>query len=84
MKKEQVRNWLHVLGGAIIGGILFQTFSGITIPVQLFLTAFIIGVGGTMWEWGWHMATKSKIDKWDVVRAVVAGIAVVVICNILK
>jgi hypothetical protein len=76
MKKEQIRNGFHILIGAVLGWLLFKTYSGVPIPIQIFYTAFLIGVGGTMWEWGWHMATKSEIDKWDVVRAVAAGLAV--------
>lgn len=84
MKKEQFRNAAHVLIGAVLGWVLFLTFNGIPIPIQIFLTVFIISVGGTMWEWGWHMRNKSKIDYWDVVRAAVAGLLIVIISNFLK
>lgn len=84
MKKEQIRNWLHVIIGAALGWVLFLTFDGVVIPVQIFLTVFIIGVVGTMWEWGWHMYNKSKIDYLDVVRAVLTGLVVVTFCNIFS
>jgi hypothetical protein len=85
MKKEQIRNGLHILVGAGLGWLLFKTYLGIPIPIQIFYTSFIIGVLGTMWEWGWKMYNKdNKIDYWDVVRAVAAGLVVVIIKNILK
>ena len=84
MKKEQIRNWLHVIIGAAIGLVLSLTFNGVIIPAQIFFTVFIIGVGGTMWEWGWQMYNKSKIDYLDVVRAVLAGLVVVTFCNIFS
>ncbi len=77
MKKEQIRNGLHVLIGAGLGWVLSLTYLGIPIPIQIFLTSFVIGVIGTCWEWGWHMYNKdNKIDYWDVVRAVLAGLVV--------
>ena len=77
MKKEQIRNGFHILIGAVLGWLLFKTYSGIPIPIQIFLTSFVIGVIGTCWEWGWHMYNKdNKIDYLDVVRAVIAGLVV--------
>jgi hypothetical protein len=76
MKKEQIRNGLHILVGAVLGWLLFKTYSGIPIPIQIFLTVFVIGVLGTMWEWGWNMYNGSEIDYLDVVRAVAAGLVV--------
>jgi hypothetical protein len=77
MKKEQIRNGFHILIGAVLGWLLFKTYSGVPIPVQIFYTSFIIGVLGTCWEWGWKMRNKdNEIDYWDVVRAVSAGLAV--------
>ncbi len=67
---------MHILVGAVLGWLLFKTYSGIPIPIQIFYTSFIIGVIGTMWEWGWQMYNGSEIDEWDVVRAVAAGLAV--------
>ena len=84
MKKEQIRNGLHILIGAALGWLLFKTYSGIPISVQIFYTAFVIGVLGTMWEWGWNMYNKSVVDYLDVVRAVLAGLVVVIISNFLK
>jgi hypothetical protein len=84
MKKEQFRNWLHVLGGLIIGLILSLTFDGVIIPAQIILTIMWIGIPSTMWEWGWNMYNGSKIDYVDVVRAVLAGLVVVIISNFLK
>ena len=84
MKKEQIRNWLHVIIGAVIGLVLSLTFNGVIIPAQIFLTVLVIGVGGTMWEWGWHMRNESKVDYLDVVRAVLAGLVVVMISNFLN
>jgi len=75
-----MRNLLHYLIGAVIGMLLFQSFSGVPFAVQLFITTFIMGVIGGMWEWGWNMYNGSKIDEWDVVRAVLAGLLV----NILQ
>jgi hypothetical protein len=83
MKKEQFRNWLHVLGGLIIGFILTLTFDGIILPVQIILTIMCVGIPSTMWEWGWQMYNKSEVDYWDVVRAIVAGLTVVIISNFL-
>ncbi len=84
MKKEQLRNALHAFIGAGLGYLLTLTFEGIVIPIQIFLTVFVIGVFGTLWEWGWHMRNGSKIDYWDVARAVFAGLIVVIIKNILN
>lgn len=83
MKKEQFRNWLHVLGGLIIGFILTSKFNGVIIPAQIILTIIFIGIPSTMWEWGWHMYNKSKIDYWDVARGLGAGLVVVIISNFL-
>jgi hypothetical protein len=76
MRKEQIRNKLHILIGAALGWVLSLTYSGVPIPIQIFLTVFVIGVIGTMWEWGWHMYNKSVVDYLDVVRAVIAGLVV--------
>ena len=76
MKKEQFRNALHILIGAALGWVLSLTYSGVPIPIQIFLTVFVIGVIGTMWEWGWNMYNKSVVDYLDVVRAVIAGLVV--------
>ncbi len=85
MKKEQIRNGLHILIGAGLGWVLSLTYSGIPIPIQIFYTSFIIGVLGTMWEWGWKMSNKdNEIDYLDVVRAILAGLVVVIISNFLK
>ena len=84
MKKEQFRNALHILIGAALGWVLFLTFDGVVIPAQIFLTVLVIGVIGTMWEWGWQMYNKSEIDYLDVVRAVLAGLVVVTFCNIFS
>jgi len=84
MKKEQIRNGLHILIGAGLGWVLSLTYSGVSIPIQIFLTVFVIGVIGTMWEWGWNMYNKSVVDYLDVVRAVAAGLVVVIISNFLK
>jgi len=84
MKKEQIRNGLHILIGAALGWVLLLTYSGIPIPIQIFLTVFVVGVIGTMWEWGWNMYNKSVVDYLDVVRAVLAGLVVVIISNFLK
>jgi|688.fasta_scaffold587163_2 hypothetical protein len=84
MKKEQFRNWLHVLGGSIIGLILSLTFDGVIIPAQIIFTIMWVGIPSTMWEWGWNMYNKSVVDYLDVVRAVIAGLVVVMISNFLK
>ena len=81
--KTQFRNALHILIGALIGWILFQTFAGIHFIIQLFLTAFVIGVVSVMWEWFWKMKNDSVIDYWDVVRGIAGGLFIVIILNIL-
>jgi len=82
MKKEQFRNWLHVLVGLIIGLILSLTFDGVIIPAQIILTILAIGIPSTMWEWGWNMKTQSVVDYWDVARGVGAGLLIVIISQI--
>lgn len=84
MKKEQIRNWLHVIIGAAIGLVLSLTFDGVPFVLQLLITAFIMGVIGTMWEWGWQMYNKSFIDYNDVLRGGIGALVVVIISNFLK
>jgi len=78
-----MRNLLHFIIGAIIGILLFQTFDGVPFAIQLFLTTFVMGVIGTMWEWGWHMYNKSIIDYWDVFRGITGAILTVLILELL-
>lgn len=77
-----MRNLLHYLIGAVIGMLLFQTFDGVPFPIQLFLTTFIMGVIGTMWEWGWQMYNKSFIDYMDVLRGVAGALISLIILEI--
>jgi len=77
-----MRNLLHYLIGCLIGIVLFLTYDGVPFAIQLFLTAFIMGVIGTMWEWGWQMYNKSIIDYWDVFRGIAGGILTVLILEI--
>jgi hypothetical protein len=77
-----MRNLLHYLIGAVIGILLFLTFDGISIPIQIFYTVFIMGVIGTMWEWGWQMYNKSFIDYIDVLRGAVGALLTVLILNL--
>ena len=78
-----MRNLLHFIIGAIIGILLFQTFDGVPFPIQLFLTTFVMGVIGTMWEWGWHMYNKSIIDYYDVLRGVLGALLSLIILELL-
>ena len=82
MKKEQFRNWLHYLIGAVIGMLLFQTFDGVPFPIQLFLTTFVMGVIGGMWEWGWNMYNGSEIDYYDMFRGVAGALTSLIILEI--
>ena len=80
--KTQLRNFLHVIIGGIIGLLLFQTFEGIPFLVQLFLTTFVIGVLSIIWEWGWKMKNDAVIDYWDVVRGVSGAVVMLTILNL--
>jgi hypothetical protein len=82
MKKEQFRNALHILIGAALGWVLFQTFDGVVIPVQIFLTVLVIGIIGTMWEWGWEMYSKAPVDYWDVKWSVIGALVIQIIYTI--
>lgn len=59
-----MRNLLHYLIGGIIGIVLFLTFDGVPFVLQLFITAFIMGVIGPMWEWGGKCITKVLSIIW--------------------
>ena len=78
-----MRNLLHYLIGAIISILLFLTYDGVPFPIQLFLTTFIMGVIGTMWEWGWYMYNKSIIDYYDVLRGVAGALLSLIILELL-
>ena len=77
-----MRNLLHYLIGAVIGILLFQTFDGVPFALQLLITAFIMGVIGTMWEWGWQMYNKSYIDYNDVLRGAIGALVTVLILEL--
>jgi hypothetical protein len=77
-----MRNLLHYLIGAVIGILLFLTFDGVPFAIQILITAFIMGVIGTMWEWGWQMYNKSFIDYMDVLRGAIGALLTVLILNL--
>lgn len=74
----------HLIIGALIGYVLTLTYSGVPTPIQLFLTAFIVGVFATMWEWGWNMKNASPIDYWDVFWSVIGALVINIIILIVK
>jgi hypothetical protein len=45
---------------------------------RLFFGALFSGVAGTLWEWGWYMYNRSKIDYNDVLRAVIPCLIVII------
>ena len=65
---------LHLLGGAIIGWVLYLTFSGVPLFIQYFITIFVSTLLGVGWEWGWTAYNKSPIDYRDVFWGVVGSI----------
>ncbi len=79
LKNKHFRNFLHILIGAGLGYLLSLTFNGITFFIQLFLTAFVVGGLGVFWEWAWKAYNKSEIDYYDVLRAVIPALIVVII-----
>lgn len=81
--KTQFNNSLHVIIGALIALIMFQTFAGIPIAVQYFLTIFVVGAVSVMWEWFWKMKNDAYIDYWDVVRGVSGAVLMLTILNVL-
>jgi hypothetical protein len=81
--KTQINNSLHVIIGALIVLILFQTFAGIPIAIQYFLTIFVVGGLSVIWEWFWKMKNDAVIDYWDVVRGVAGAVVMLTILNIL-
>ena len=80
--KTQLRNFLHVLIGAFLGWLLFQTFNGVPIAIQYFLTIFVVGVLSIFWEWFWKIKNNAVIDYWDVVRGVSGGVLILTILNL--
>jgi len=77
-----MRNLLHYLIGGVIGILLFLTYDGIPFALQLFITTFIMGVIGGMWEWGWQMYNKSFIDYMDVLRCITGALLSLIILEI--
>jgi len=73
-KNKTVRNLLHGVVGAVLGYLLSLTFGGVPLSIQIFLTIFVVGIIGIMWEWFWKMYNHSEIDYLDVVRAVVPAL----------
>ena len=69
----------HIFLGGLIGMILSLTYSGVPIPIQIFLTLFVTGVIAVSWEWGWAAYNKSKPDYNDVYVAVVAALIAVIL-----
>jgi len=70
----------HIFLGALFGMIISTTFSGVPIPIQLFLTVFCTGSICTIWEWFWGMVNGSKVDYKDVYYGVGAAL-IAVICH---
>jgi hypothetical protein len=80
--KTQFNNSLHVIIGAFLGWLLFQTFNGVPIAIQYFLTIFVVGVLSIFWEWFWKIKNNAVIDYWDVVRGVAGGVLMLTILNL--
>jgi hypothetical protein len=73
-KNKHFRNLLHVVVGGLLGYLLSLAFDNIQLLVQLFLTVFVVGSLGIMWEWFWKMYNHSEIDYWDVIRAIIPAL----------
>lgn len=74
--KEFIKNnyYLHLIVGGVISRILCETYEGVAIPMQLFLSVFILGVFGFMWEGGWAMKNETVPDWMDVVWGCIGAI----------
>lgn len=70
---KQHWHW-HLLVGALIGWVLTKTFSGVPIPIQIFLVIFISGAIGTLWEWIFGALGKAKVDYRDVLFGVIGAL----------
>ncbi len=70
----------HIFGGGIIGMVLSTTFFGVPGVIQLFLTVFISGVLGLIWEAAWATYNKTEADYNDVILTVIAAL-IPVICH---
>ena len=81
--KQKLRNIAHYILGVLIAFLLFQTYSGMSLYIQLFFTTFIVGVGSVGWEWGWKMYNDSKIDYKDVYRVVIGADLAILILNFI-
>lgn len=81
--KQRIRNTAHYIIGALIGFILFQTYTGISLYIQLFFTNFIVGVASVGWEWGWKMYNDSEIDYNDVFRGIAGADLIILILNFI-
>ena len=68
----------HIFAGGLIGMVLSTTYSGVFEGMQLFLTIFVSGVLGTIWEWGWAAFNKTKPDANDVYYTVAAALIAVI------
>lgn len=69
----------HIFIGGIIGMILSTTFSGVAVALQLFLTIFVSGLLGGMWEAGWAAYNGTKPDVKDVIYTVVSALIAVIL-----
>lgn len=69
----------HIFIGSIIGMILSTTFSGVAVALQLFLTIFVSGLLGGMWEAGWAAYNGTKPDVKDVIYTVVSALIAVIL-----
>ena len=81
--KQKIRNLAHYVVCGLIALLLFQTYSGMSLYVQLFFTTFIVGVGSVGWEWGWKMYNDSEIDYNDVFRGIAGADLVILILNVI-
>jgi hypothetical protein len=64
---------LHFLGMYILGVKLIDTYDGVPMGFRIFLTVFITGGLGILWEWGWAAYNKSEVDYDDVAAGIIGG-----------
>ena len=77
MNKFFKEHWyLHFIIGGFIGFVLTKTYDGVPIPVQVFLTIFVSGAIGTLWEWIWGALGKAKVDYIDVLFGITGAVLV--------
>ncbi len=75
--------YIHLIVGVFIGWLLSQTFEGVPIFVQFFITAFVSTVIGIFWEWGWKMYNDSEIDYRDVFWTALGSVTYLTLITII-